>query len=365
VGARHEELLRYGSTYSSMRMARAGPGPVATHRPTSLYLGLALAAAVAVAPSSAQDTHDLTDRAPHADHLLQHPYTPNGFDIPHWDFTGDTSVDDKFIRLTPDRQSKRGALWNTNPWDPKSDTSKYPPFEIHMTFNVNGQGTKLFGDGFALWFTKKRLQEGSVFGSEDGFTGMSITFDTYSNLNQGLQQYVSVIIGDGSQEYDHDKDGGDVKLAGCENAFRGVTTDAKIVYDGDLLRMYLAKPEEPWHECFIVRRVRLPRGYFFGFSAATGELADNHDIISFKVYDPPSMESAEEADIRKRIEMDIEAGVETEEHHDPQYEGRSKQAEHHDDLPLWASISLFVVLAIIIIAAYFLASKEPEKTNAL
>ena len=47
----------------------------------------------------------------------------------------------------------------------------------------------------------------------------SITFDTYSNLNQGLQQYVSVIIGDGSQEYDHDKDGGDVKLAGCEVSF--------------------------------------------------------------------------------------------------------------------------------------------------
>ena len=47
-----------------------------------------------------------------------------------------------------------------------------------------------------------------------GFQG--ITFDTYSNRNQGLQQYVSVIIGDGSQSYDHDKDGGDVKLAGCE-----------------------------------------------------------------------------------------------------------------------------------------------------
>ena len=33
--------------------------------------------------------------------------------IPDWDIMGHTVVADDFIRLTPDRQSKRGALWNT------------------------------------------------------------------------------------------------------------------------------------------------------------------------------------------------------------------------------------------------------------
>lgn len=321
-----------------------------------LCLGLA-------ASGDAQPMHDLNDRVPHSEHLLQHPYTPNGFDIPHWDFGGDTSIDDKHIRLTPDRQSKQGNLWNTAPWDPKSVPDKYPPFEIRMTFSVTGQGEKLFGDGFALWFTKQRLAPGPVFGSQDGFIGMGITFDTYSNRNQGLQQYVSVIIGDGSQSYDHDKDGGDVKLAGCENAFRGNTMDAKIVYDGDLLRMYLAEVDSPWEECFIVRRVRLPRGYFFGMSAATGELADNHDIISFKVYDPVIMSSDEEADIKKRIEMDIEQDVDHQEHHDPQYSGRSKQQDV--ELPLWVTVCAISGVVVVIIVAYFLASKEPEKRNSM
>ena len=63
-------------------------------------------------------------------------------------------------------------------------------------------------------------------------------------LAQGHQQYISVILGDGQQQYDHDKDGGDVKLAGCEYDFRGDVMDARIVYDGSLLRMYLARVGE-------------------------------------------------------------------------------------------------------------------------
>ena len=34
-------------------------------------------------------------------------------DIPHWDFVGSTMVASSYVRLTPDRQSKQGALWNT------------------------------------------------------------------------------------------------------------------------------------------------------------------------------------------------------------------------------------------------------------
>ena len=60
-----------------------------------------------------------------------------------------------------------------------------------------------------------------------------------------------------------------------------------------------------WQECFRVEEVDLPAGYYFGVSAATGDLAgnrasslkynspptcslcssDNHDIISFKVFE--------------------------------------------------------------------------------
>lgn len=33
--------------------------------------------------------------------------------IPYWDFMGSTMVTNNYIRITPDLQSKQGALWNS------------------------------------------------------------------------------------------------------------------------------------------------------------------------------------------------------------------------------------------------------------
>lgn len=40
-----------------------------------------------------------------------------------------------------------------------------------------------------------------------------------------------------------------------------------------------------WKECFSVEGVRLPTGYYFGMSAATGDLSDNHDIVGVRFYE--------------------------------------------------------------------------------
>lgn len=40
-----------------------------------------------------------------------------------------------------------------------------------------------------------------------------------------------------------------------------------------------------WKECFSVKGVRLPTGYYLGVSAATGDLSDNHDILSIRFYE--------------------------------------------------------------------------------
>ena len=34
-------------------------------------------------------------------------------DVPYWTFGGNTVVTSSYARLTPDRQSKKGMLWNT------------------------------------------------------------------------------------------------------------------------------------------------------------------------------------------------------------------------------------------------------------
>ena len=76
----------------------------------------------------------------------------------------------------------------------------------------------------------------------------------------------------------------------------------KVVYDDNLLRMYLDGDGSGWQECFILRSVHLPASHFFGFTAATGDLADNHDIITFKLSEPGPMSEEEAKDLRARIE---------------------------------------------------------------
>lgn len=38
--------------------------------------------------------------------------TGSGMTIPYWDFIGSTFVTNSYVRLTPDLQSKSGAIWN-------------------------------------------------------------------------------------------------------------------------------------------------------------------------------------------------------------------------------------------------------------
>ena len=41
---------------------------------------------------------------------------------------------------------------------------------------------------------------------------------------------------------------------------------------------------DSWKPCFDSEGVVLPTNYYFGLSSVTGDLSDNHDITSFKVF---------------------------------------------------------------------------------
>lgn len=56
-------------------------------------------------------------------------------------------------------------------------------WEIQVHFKVHGKGNDLFGDGFAIWYTKDYLMDGQVFGNKDFFQGLAVILDTYSNHN--------------------------------------------------------------------------------------------------------------------------------------------------------------------------------------
>jgi mannose-binding lectin 2 len=63
-----------------------------------------------------------------------------------------------------------------------------------------------------------------------------------------------------------------------------VPTIARLTYFQDqYLRLELQyKTEGEWTQCFEVQNFKVPPVAYLGFSAETGELSDNHDIISVK-----------------------------------------------------------------------------------
>ncbi|KAI9774028.1 MAG: hypothetical protein M1839_001913 [Geoglossum umbratile] len=147
----------------------------------------------------------------------------------------------------------------------------------------------------ALWVTKQRAAPGPVFGHTDEFEGLGIFIDTYKNNRPGVTfPYVMAMLGDGRTKYDHGNDGKFNELAGC--TARGirqadVPTKARLTYFQDsYLKLELSyKAEDQWEECFTVGDVRLPSVAYLGFSAETGELSDNHDIVSVitkSLYEP-------------------------------------------------------------------------------
>ncbi|KAL0931702.1 L-type lectin-like domain-containing protein [Colletotrichum truncatum] len=184
-----------------------------------------------------------------------------------------------YIRLTSDRPSQTGWLFSRVPLTATN-------WEIEVEFKIHGKN-QLYGDGFAMWVTKSRAAQGTVFGAPDNFEGLGIFFDTYKNNRPGtVFPYVMAMVGDGKTPYDKDNDGKGTELAGC--SARGirhasVPTKARVTYFQDKqLKLELQyKSEDDWTLCFDTDQPpAIPQIAYLGFTAETGELSDNHDIIS-------------------------------------------------------------------------------------
>ncbi|KAF2634296.1 vesicular integral-membrane protein VIP36 precursor [Massarina eburnea CBS 473.64] len=214
-------------------------------------------------------------------HSLEAPYLDSDMQSRWWDFGGDAIIrTDQYVRLASDKASRDGWIFSRVPLTATN-------WEILIEFKIHGQGN-LFGDGFAMWLTKQRATPGNVFGSVDKFEGLGVFFDTYKNNRPGtVFPYVMAMNGDGNTAYDKDNDGKANEVAGC--SARGIRnaqnpTKAKFTYFADKsLKLELQyKNEDEWTECFEIEDYKVPAVAYLGFSAETGELSDNHDIISVK-----------------------------------------------------------------------------------
>ncbi|KAK4942919.1 hypothetical protein LTR10_017495 [Elasticomyces elasticus] len=226
-------------------------------------------------------------------HSLAPPYLDSDMSSRWFDFGGDTLVrTDQYIRLASDTPSQSGWLFSRIPLTATN-------WEVEFEFSIHGKG-HLHGDGFAMWITKDRAQPGAVFGHADNFEGLGIFFDTYKNNRPGVVfPYVMGMLGDGKTTYDADNDGKANEIGGC--SARGlrsasVPTKAKLTYfqDKSLTLQLQYKSTDAWIDCFNLESkpelpLKMPNTAYLGFSAHTGELSDNFDIISVEtrnLYNP-------------------------------------------------------------------------------
>ncbi|CAJ1068757.1 VIP36-like protein isoform X1 [Xyrichtys novacula] len=266
---------------------------------------------------SIAEEQEYTEEFYKREYSLAKPYRGLGFgSSSQWDLMGTAVVTPDHVRLTPDQQSRQGAVWSRIPLSLRD-------WELKVHFKIHGQGKKnLNGDGLAIWLTKDRMLNGPVFGNMNKFVGLGIFVDTYPNADRNHDRafpYVSVMLGNGTIPYDHDSDGRSTELGGCSAMTRNA------IYDTFLLVRYSKKRltvmvdvdgKQQWKDCADITGLRLPDGYFFGASSATGDLSDNHDIISMKLYQltveqTPGEEEEEEVTIpsvdnMKQFQVDIQ-----------------------------------------------------------
>ena len=230
--------------------------------------------------------------------------------ITNWAAGGDAAIKKHFIRLTTDRQSKRGWIMN-------SENVARSDWVATLHFRVSGQGDRLFGDGMALWFIDDAAaalsSPGStpILGGPSQFRGFGILLDTFKNAGASVHKDVSVVVNDGTKEQ-HEWTG--LALKGCDADFRyhekrddfdasksfsalrvsfkAGSGTAEPVRAGHVRVDIDKRGTGEWESCVAEFDLTEDMPFLskkwstsarFGLSAATGGLADNHDVISFQL----------------------------------------------------------------------------------
>ncbi|KPI96370.1 PREDICTED: protein ERGIC-53 [Papilio xuthus] len=198
--------------------------------------------------------------------------------VPFWEYGGNAIASGESVRLAPSLRSQKGAIWTKQPIN-------FDWWEVDVMFKVTGRG-RIGADGLAFWYTTQRGDyNGDVFGSSDRWNGLAIMFDSFDNDNKHNNPYIMAVVNDGTKNFDHKSDGSTQLLSGCLRDFRNkpFPTRARIEYYLNTLTVYfhngMTNNEADYELCFRAENVALPRGGYFGLSAATGGLADDHDVI--------------------------------------------------------------------------------------
>ncbi|XP_031198979.1 protein ERGIC-53-like isoform X2 [Mastomys coucha] len=203
-----------------------------------------------------------------------------GAGIPFWSHHGDAIPGLEEVRLVPSMKNRSGAVWS------KISVS-FPSWEVEMQMKVTGPGRR-GAQGVTLWYTKDRDQVGSVVEGLASWDGIGIYFDSSTNDVQNSPA-IRVLASDGHDLQEQFGDGAIRELGSCHRDFRNrpFPFRARITYWRQRLRVSLSgglTPNDPEEVCVDVEPLLLAPGGFFGVSAATSTMADDHDVLSFLTF---------------------------------------------------------------------------------
>ncbi|XP_055385282.1 protein ERGIC-53 [Condylostylus longicornis] len=200
--------------------------------------------------------------------------------VPFWAYGGNAIASSESVRVAPSLRSQKGAIWT------KTRTN-FDWWEVEISFRITGRN-RVGADGLAFWYTENQGDyNGPVFGSSDRWNGVGIFFDSFDNDNKHNNPYIMAVLNDGTKSFDHQNDGTTQLLSGCLRDFRNkpFPTRAKIEYYNNILTVLfhngMTNNNDDYELCLRADGVHLPKNGFFGLSAATGGLADDHDVFHF------------------------------------------------------------------------------------
>ena len=220
-------------------------------------------------------------------HSIEPPFIHDWWQegLPHWDIGGDAVVTEKFIRLAPAFASRWGWLWNSQPND-------NPWWELRATFRV-GSKQGIGADGIAFWYVEepyKKDEPGPLLGMGRVFKGIGILFDSYDNDNRRDNPATSLItnIHGETNQWDTDSDLLHQARARCvfdhRNTAPNDPVEMIVTYVHNKLSIRLrSQMRNVDVSCADVDGIELPQNWYFGVTATTGHLVDNHDLLGISL----------------------------------------------------------------------------------
>jgi len=231
--------------------------------------------------------------------------------IPFWSHHNHAIPGDENVRLVPSLRSRQGSIWTK-----KMFGKDWWEVEIHI--RISGRG-KIGADGMAVWYTvegspPEHNADYTVYGSRNNWMGLGIILDSFDNNAQQDNPIIMAFVNDGTKHYKHEQDGGKEELFNCRKDFRNkpYPVRLKITYFKNKLTLYYhngLSELDDYEFCGQAENVVLEKGYF-GLSAATGGLSDDHDVLKFLTHSISNPEDAPEGTVESEEEKKAREDIE-------------------------------------------------------